>query len=300
MGDDGLKEGESGTPIRKPAWFSRGRLAVGEPASSVLEIIARENLHTVCSSAACPNKGACFAGGTATFLILGDICTRSCGFCNITAGRPLPPDPGEPSRVARAARSLGLKYVVVTSVTRDDLPDGGSSVFARTIEAVRAELPGTRVEVLVPDFSGRRQDLETVLRARPDVFNHNLETVERLTPAVRSGADYQRSLDLLSAASSISPATPSKSGLMVGLGESVEELAGCFADLAGAGVRRLTIGQYLQPSRRHLPVRRYYSPEEFDELAERARAAGIRSVLSGPLVRSSYMAGTMDGSGSQG
>ena len=278
---------------KKPDWFKIRRLAVGERASEVMGTVAAHGLHTVCTSAACPNKGACFAEGTATFMILGDVCTRACRFCAITTGRPLPPDPGEPARVAEAARIMGLSFVVVTSVARDDLPDEGAGAFAATIGALRAALPGARVEVLTPDFGGRRDCLATVLGAGPDVFNHNVETVERLTPSVRAKALYRRSLEVLAASKILAPSIPTKSGLMVGLGERDEELDAAFADLAEAGVSRLTIGQYLQPTRRHHPVVRYYAPGEFEDLKRRAKAAGIGAVLSGPLVRSSYHAGAM-------
>jgi lipoyl synthase len=280
-------------PVRKPDWFRIRRLAVGDEASAVLQAVSRNRLNTVCSLAACPNKGACFADGTATFLILGGTCTRSCAFCNIPSGAPGPPDPAEPERVAEAAAEMGLRFVVVTSVTRDDLPDEGAGAFAATVRAIRIRLPSSRVEVLTPDFSGRQDLLASVLESGPDVFNHNVETVERLTPAIRSRALYARSLGLLRRAREMAPGTPTKSGLMVGLGEEPEELLRTFSDLASAGVERLTLGQYLQPSRHHHPVARYYSPEEFADLGERARAAGIRAVLAGPLVRSSYHAGRM-------
>lgn len=282
---------------RKPQWLQEQirRLTVGERASEVSRAVADGALNTVCSSARCPNKGACFGEGTATFLILGNTCTRACRFCDIPSGRPLPPDPHEPLRVAEAAERMKLRFVVVTSVTRDDLPDEGAGIFAGTIQALRERIPGVRVEVLTPDFSGREECLATVLEARPDVFNHNLETVRRLTPAIRSKAEYGRSLAVLARAREMAPGTPTKSGLMVGLGESREELLEAFADLAAAGIERLTVGQYLRPSRNHHPVVRYYEPEEFDALKAEAKAAGIRAVLSGPLVRSSYHAGTLAG-----
>lgn len=284
---------------RKPDWFRVRRLPVGGQASAVLGILSRNGLKTVCTSAGCPNKGACFAEGTATFLLLGDTCTRSCAFCNIAAGVPAPPDPTEPERVALAAAEMGLRFVVLTSVTRDDLPDRGAGVFAATVRAVRSHLPEAGVEVLTPDFSGREELLATVLEAGPTVFNHNLETVRRLTGAIRSGADYDRSLTLLDLSRRQAPEIPTKSGLMVGLGETREELRRAFTDLAGAGVGRLTLGQYLQPSRRHHPVVRYYPPDEFDEMAQEARSAGIPAVLSGPLVRSSYHAGVMASAGAE-
>ena len=281
---------------RKPTWFQTNRLAVGERASSVLRAIAENDLHTVCTSARCPNKGTCFAEGTATFMILGDVCTRACRFCDIASGRPKAgEDLGEADRLAAAAAAMKLRFVVVTSVCRDDLPDEGSGAFARTISALKARIPGVRIEVLVPDFSGRDECLGTVLDARPHVFNHNLETVERLTPRIRSRAQYHRSLRVLARVREMVPELPTKSGLMVGLGETREELRQAFGDLARAGVERLTIGQYLQPSRRHHPVIRYYRPEEFEDLSREAKAAGVRAVLSGPLVRSSYHAGSFAG-----
>ncbi len=280
---------------RKPTWFKINRLAVGERASSVLKAIADNDLHTVCTSARCPNKGSCFAEGTATFMLLGDVCTRACRFCNIAAGRPEAEDPGEAERVAQAAASMGLRFVVLTSVCRDDLPDEGAGAFARTLVALRARIPKVRTEVLTPDFSAREECLRAVLDAGPDVFNHNLETVERLTPRIRSKAQYRRSLQVLTMVRDMVPGVPTKSGLMVGLGETRDELRRSFGDLAGAGVQRLTIGQYLQPTRHHHPVVRYYEPQEFQEMAAEAKAAGIRAVLSGPLVRSSYHAGTFSG-----
>jgi lipoyl synthase len=278
---------------RKPEWLRVRRLAVGERASSVLNTLAGHSLNTVCSSASCPNKGTCFAEGTATFMILGDVCTRACRFCDVTSGRPGAADPEEPMRLARAAAEMKLRYVVITSVCRDDLPDEGAGHFARSVKALRDGIGGVRVEVLTPDFSGRQACLSAVLEARPDVFNHNLETVERLTPKVRSKALYRRSLDVLEVAKRLAPGIPTKSGLMVGLGETRDEVREALAHLAGAGVERLTIGQYLRPSPRHLPVARYLEPEEFREMAQEARAAGIEGVLSGPLVRSSYHASAL-------
>jgi len=280
-------------PLRKPKWFKINRLVVGDRASSVSGIVAEHGLHTVCTSAACPNKGTCFAEGTATFMILGDICTRACRFCNIETGRPLQEDLQEGERLADAAVRMGLKFVVVTSVCRDDLPDEGAGAFARSVRALRERIPEVRVEVLAPDFSGRRECLEVVLQARPHVFNHNLETVERLTPRIRTKARYHRSLSVLEMVRNMVPGLPTKSGLMVGLGETRQELKQAWNDLAGAGVQRLTIGQYLQPTRTHHPVERYVEPEEFVEMREEAKAAGIPAVLSGPLVRSSYHAGTL-------
>jgi len=275
---------------RKPKWLRQERLPIGDKASSVLSAIRELKLKTVCTEASCPNKGKCFAEGTATFLILGPSCTRNCGFCNIDNGKVFPEDPEEPFRVAEAARKMGLNFVVITSVTRDDLPDRGAGAFAKTIREVRKSLPGAKVEVLTPDLDGSRELLKIVLDEKPDVFNHNIETVRRLTPAIRSNADYERSLSLLRMAKEISPVQVTKSGLIVGLGEEKEELFETFRDLAAAAVDRLTIGQYLAPSLRHLPVARYYEPGEFNDLRERALEAGVKAVLSGPFVRSSFHA----------
>jgi lipoic acid synthetase len=247
-------------------------------------------LATVCESARCPNRGECFGAGTATFLILGGVCTRGCGFCAIPDGVPAPPDPAEPGAVAEAVRRLGLAYAVVTSVTRDDLPDGGAAQFAATIRAIRAACPSARVEVLVPDFAGASGALETVLAAGPAVLNHNLETVPRLYPRVRPGAACGRSLGLLRRSRELAPRVPTKSGLMVGLGEAFDEVVAAMRELAGAGVAALTVGQYLQPGRLSLPVERYWPPEEFAALAAAGRAAGIARVVAGPLVRSSHRA----------
>jgi lipoic acid synthetase len=275
-------------PHRKPAWL-KIRAFGGPTSGRVARLLADRHLDTICQAANCPNRGECFERGTATFLILGPRCTRDCRFCNVRPGKPGPPDPSEPKRIAEAAARMGLRFVVVTSVTRDDLADGGAAAFAATIEAVKERLPEARVEVLVPDFMGSRRSLKTVLAAGPDVFNHNVETVPRLYPLVRPAADYRRSLALLEAAGHESVA-PTKSGLMVGLGESRAELREVFDDMAAVGVSILTIGQYLAPSRDHFPVTRYLPPEEFDDLAADAARAGIRHVFSGPLVRSSYMA----------
>jgi len=250
-------------------------------------------LHTVCQSARCPNVGECFGRGNATFMILGETCTRDCRFCAVAHGRPSPVDPGEPRRVAEAAVMLGLAYVVITSVTRDDLADGGAGHFAATIAAVRELLPGAGVEVLVPDFGGNRAAVEVVMTAGPDVLNHNVETVPRLYPEVRTEADYGRSLAVLGWAREMAPESVTKSGFMVGLGEEEGEVVALLGDLRAAGVELVTIGQYLQPTRAHLPVVKYVRPEIFDSYAERAREMGFASVLSGPLVRSSYHAGEM-------
>jgi lipoic acid synthetase len=258
----------------------------------VAKIVRTGRLHTICQSARCPNIGACWARRTATFLILGDICTRDCGFCAVAKGVPRPPDPDEPGRVAAAVVSLGLDYAVVTSVTRDDLPEGGAAAFAAVLAAIRATSPATRIEALIPDFGGDEAALGTVLAAGPEVLNHNLETTESLYPAIRRPrANYRRSLGVLAAAKSRGALT--KSGLMIGLGEGEADVLRTFGDLREAGCDLLTIGQYLQPSAAHAPVARYYTPEEFEALAAAARRSGFREVVSGPLVRSSYEAGRL-------
>ncbi len=253
-------------------------------------MLRKGGLHTVCEEALCPNQGECFSRGTATFLILGDRCTRDCRFCSVAHGPEGPPDPGEPLRVAEAVREMGLRYVVITSVTRDDLEDGGADLFARTIEEIRRGGAGTLVEVLIPDFQGDGRALARVLEARPDVLNHNLETVPRLYPSVRPGALYRRSLELLERAGKWHPAIRTKSGLMLGLGESREEIEGTLRNLRAAGCSLLTLGQYLQPSRKHLPVHRFVPPEEFESWRETALHLGFSEVASGPFVRSSYRA----------
>jgi lipoic acid synthetase len=247
-------------------------------------------LHTVCQEARCPNLGECFSQGTATFLILGDRCTRNCRFCAIGHGPSGPPDPEEPARVAEAVKAMGLQYVVITSVTRDDLPDGGAALFAETIRTVRKKRSEAKVEVLIPDFQGNVEALRTVVEARPDVLNHNVETVPRLYPSVRPGAVYERSIDLLSQVRVLDLSMPTKSGLMLGLGESADEVRETLQDLVDAGCRILTLGQYLQPSKEHLPVARFVPPEEFDAWKETALQMGFAEVASGPFVRSSYHA----------
>jgi len=251
----------------------------------------------VCESARCPNRMECFSSRTATFMILGDVCTRNCSFCGVEKGTPLPVNGREPAMVAEAAEEMGLDHVVITSVTRDDLPDGGASHFAACIREVRKRLPGATVEVLTPDFRGSLKALETVMREGPEVFNHNLETVEELYARVRPMADYRRSLALLARAKELSPRVKIKSGLIVGLGERKEQLRRTFWDLAEAGCDILTIGQYLRPSRRQLPVARFVPPEEFEELKEEAERAGVPVVVSAPLVRSSYRASEFLGEG---
>jgi lipoic acid synthetase len=274
---------------RKPEWLKRRLPAEGD-FSQVRQLIESGRLHTVCQEARCPNIWECFSHRTATFLILGDRCTRNCRFCSVASGKPDPPDPGEPRRVAEAVARMGLRYAVITSVTRDDLPDGGAAHFAATIEAIRASIPGAQIEVLIPDFQGDRASLATVLRARPDVLNHNIETVPRLYAQVRPQADYRRSLELLRRARDFDPAIPTKSGLMLGLGERPDELRQTLTELRAAGCRILTLGQYLQPSAAHLPVEAYITPDEFADWREKALALGFAEVASGPFVRSSYHA----------
>lgn len=282
-----------GRPDR-PAWL-RVRVRATPEFDGVARTVQEQKLHTVCFSAACPNLGECWARGTATFMIGGNRCTRACGFCDVATGRPAPLDPGEPERVAEAVAKLRLRFAVVTAVARDDLADGGAGQMAATVRAIRARCPGTGVEVLIPDYKGREEDLRTVLDARPDVLNHNLETVERLQRAVRKAGRWERSLGLLRRAAELAPEIPTKSGLMLGLGETDAELDAALAALRAAGVRLLTLGQYLQPSPAHLPVARFVPPAEFDAWAERARSLGFDDVAAGPLVRSSYHADRLAG-----
>lgn len=260
------------------------------------QILRGHGLSTVCEEARCPNIGMCFSKPTATFMILGSRCTRNCGFCSVESAFPLPADPpeaDEPRRVASAARDMGLKYVVITSVTRDDLPDGGASHFANTVRAVREFLPNTGIEVLTPDFEGEIEALRTVLDAGPDVFNHNVETVPRLYPFVRPQADYERSLNVLKNAGEIAPHIPTKSGLMAGLGETFEEVVSVIRDLHNAGCDYLTIGQYLRPSKENLPVVEYVIPEMFERYGGIALSMGFKAVASAPLARSSMNAEEM-------
>lgn len=274
----------------RPEWL-KVRLPGGENYRELKGIMRGQRLHTVCESARCPNVAECWSHRTATFMILGEECTRRCAFCAVPKGLPGGQvDWDEPERVAEAARAMGLKYVVVTSVDRDDLKDGGSVLFARTIAALRKGIPGVQIEVLIPDFRGSDEALETVLEARPDVLNHNIETVPRLYRVARRGSRYERSLRLLSRSSQLHPRIPAKSGLMVGLGETIEEISVVLKDLSAAGVRMVTIGQYLRPGGAQLPVARFYTPEEFKGLKEEGERLGIRHVESGPLVRSSYHA----------
>lgn len=272
---------------RLPPWF-KIRLTANERLTGIRSIIRDNKLHTVCASAACPNRNECWNSGTATFLILGNVCTRGCRFCNVPKGKPEGLDADEPIRVARAVRMMNLNYAVVTSVTRDDLADGGASIFAETIDAIRASVPNCRVEVLIPDFQGSKTSLKAVLGAKPDVLNHNVETVPSLYSRVRPGADYHRSLDVLSRAHAYGSVT--KSGLMLGLGEGMDETKRVLRELRGIGCDILTMGQYLQPSKGHLPVQKHYHPEEFQTLRDYALSLGFRHVSAGPLVRSSYHA----------
>ncbi len=272
---------------RKPPWL-RVRLPSGEGYQTTLRVARARNLHTVCEDALCPNIAECWGRKTATFMILGDICTRSCGFCAVKSGRPTELDLDEPRRTALAVRDLGIRHAVITSVNRDELEDGGASIFAETIRQIRLHSPGTRVEVLTPDFLGKRAALEAVWDARPDVHAHNIECVPRLQRQVRSAANYARSIGVLEATKA--RGLLAKTGIQVGHGEEWDELLGAMDDLAAIRLDILTIGQYLRPSKDHLPVRRYYTPEEFLRLGEEARRRGVAYVHSGPLVRSSYRA----------
>lgn len=276
-------------PQPKPAWL-KARAPVGDNFHHLKKLARGLGLHTVCESAQCPNIGECWNHGTATFMLLGDICTRRCGFCAVPKGKPGPIDYEEPRRVAEAVATLRVKHAVITSVNRDDDNVGGAKVFAETIRHIRELVPECRVEVLIPDFQGLDEPLRIVLDAQPDVLNHNTETVPRLYRAVRSGARYERSLDLLQKAKELSPDMVTKSGVMVGLGESMEELIEVFRDLGERKVNILTVGQYLRPSRDHLPIARFYTPEEFRILKDEALGFGFSHVESGPLVRSSYHA----------
>jgi lipoyl synthase len=280
-----------GPPVRqpKPDWL-RAKAPVGENFHNLKKLARGLGLHTVCESAQCPNIGECWDNHTATFMLLGDICTRRCGFCAVPKGKPGPIDWQEPARVAEAVATLGLRHAVVTSVNRDDDNLGGARVFAETIRQIRELTSGCRVEVLIPDFQGLDEPLQVVLDAQPDILNHNTETVPRLYRVVRSGARYERTLRLLENAKKFSPGMVTKSGVMVGLGETVTELIEVFRDLGSRGVDILTVGQYLRPSRDHLPISRFYTPDEFRTLKDAALEYGFRHVESGPLVRSSYHA----------
>jgi len=275
--------------LKRPEWL-RAPAPVGDNYRDLKGLIERLQLHTVCESAACPNVGECWNHRTATFMILGNVCTRRCGFCAVQKGAPLEVDYDEPRRVAEAVAAMGLKFAVVTSVNRDDRKDGGAELFAMVIRAIRERVPGCGVEVLVPDFQGSHAAMDIVMEARPDVLNHNTETVPRLYRQVRLGARYERSLDMLAYAKSISQGTPTKSGLMLGLGETQEEVMGVMRDLRDHHVDILTLGQYLRPSPKHLPIVRYIPPAEFEEYRRAGQEMGFGHVESGPLVRSSYHA----------
>jgi len=274
----------------RPPWL-RVKFFGGPNYQELKRLMRTLDLHTVCESARCPNMGECWEHHTATFMILGNICTRACGFCAVPSGKPVgPPDQDEPRRVAEAVEKIGLRYAVVTSVNRDDQPDGGAGIFARTIEEIRRRVPGCKVEVLIPDFRGVWPALETVVAARPDVLNHNTETVPRLYRRVRKGAVYDRSLELLRRAKALAPEMPTKTGLMLGLGETQQEVLSAMRDLVAQGTDILTLGQYLQPTREHLEVVRFVHPDEFAEYKRQGEAMGFKHVEAGPLVRSSYHA----------
>ncbi len=276
-------------PSRRPPWL-KVRLKTGPNYMELKSLMRKMSLNTVCEEANCPNIFECWQNRTATFMILGDVCTRACRFCAVTSGKPTWNDPLEPERVARAVEKMRLSHVVITSVARDDLPDGGASAFAQTISRTRDRNPDTRIEVLIPDFGGSESSLDTVLAAEPDILNHNIETVARLQKVVRSRATYERSLQLLERAKAKSPDKLTKSGIMLGVGEEVEEVIHTMRDLRDVGCDILTIGQYLRPSESHLPISRYYTPEEFSKLKEEGQRMRFRHVESGPLVRSSYHA----------
>jgi lipoic acid synthetase len=275
--------------VKRPPWL-KVKASWGENYRLLKSLLADSNLHTVCQEANCPNINHCFGNKTATFLILGKICTRGCKFCDIKRGTPLPVDSDEPRRVAEAVKKLGLSYAVITSVTRDDLSDGGASIFVQTIREIRHLITDCKIEVLIPDFLGSFESQKMVLDAKPDVLNHNLETVKRLYPQVRNGADYRRSLNLLRIAKDYDVCMITKSGIMIGLGEKWEEIVELMSDLRNVNCDLLTIGQYLSPSKQHLPVLKYYHPDEFSELKRMGEEMGFLHVESGPLVRSSYQA----------
>ncbi|MAK66407.1 MULTISPECIES: lipoyl synthase [unclassified Methylophaga] len=281
---------EPSDPKRKPEWI-RAKSQGAPEVQRIKQMLRDHDLHTVCEEASCPNLGECFAHGTATFLIMGNICTRRCPFCDVAHGRPDALDENEPNHLAKTIAAMQLKHVVVTSVDRDDLRDGGAAHFSRCISEIRQQSPQTRIEVLVPDFRGRMDvALEILADNPPDIFNHNLESIPRLYKAVRPGSDYQWSLDLIKRFQQMHPEVPTKSGLMLGLGETIDEVKQVMQDLRDHGCRMLTLGQYLQPSRHHLAVERFVTPAEFDELAVAGKAMGFDHVASGPMVRSSYHA----------
>ncbi len=281
---------EPASYLRKPAWI-RAEFTGTQEVARIKSILRENKLHTVCEEARCPNLGECFKNGTATFMIMGDICTRRCPFCDVGHGRPNPLDTDEPANLAKTVSAMKLRYVVITSVDRDDLRDGGADHFAQCIRAIRLAAPDTKIEVLTPDFRGRMDTALPILNGNlPDVFNHNLETIPRLYKEARPGADYLYSLTLLQRFGQANPAVPTKSGLMLGLGETIPEIHNVLHDLRSHGVSMLTLGQYLQPSAHHLPVKRYVTPDEFEELRLYALNIGFKQVASGPMVRSSYHA----------
>jgi len=285
-----IKVEQTDTVLRKPDWI-RAKLGNHEEVSRIKRLLREHQLHSVCEEAACPNLGECFQHGTATFMIMGDLCTRRCPFCDVAHGKPLPLDGDEPLQLAAAIAALALKYAVITSVDRDDLRDGGAAHFAECVRHIRALTPETKIEILVPDFRGRMDKAVGILAGQPcDVFNHNLETVPRLYKQARPGADYPGSLQLLRKFQEACPTVPTKSGLMLGLGEQPDEVIQVMQDLLDHGCSMLTLGQYLQPSKSHLPVRKYLPPEQFTELGETAKAMGFKQVASAPMVRSSYHA----------
>ncbi|PHS68646.1 MAG: lipoyl synthase [Methylophaga sp.] len=281
---------EPSTPKRKPEWI-RAKVPNSPEVIRLKKLLREHKLHSICEEAACPNLGECFTHGTASFLIMGNICTRRCPFCDVAHGRPDPLDENEPEHLAKTIAAMGLKHVVVTSVDRDDLRDGGAAHFTQCIDEIRRQSPGTKIEILVPDFRGRMDSaLEVIMKSPPDIFNHNLESIPRLYKAVRPGSDYQWSLNLIKKFQQLHPGIPTKSGLMLGLGETMEEIQQVMQDLRDHGCRMLTLGQYLQPSRHHLAVERFVTPAEFDQLAEIGKKMGFEHVASGPMVRSSYHA----------
>jgi len=275
--------------LRHPEWL-RVSIAGGENYVKVKTILRKAKLHTICEEAKCPNVAECFGNGTATFLILGDTCTRNCSYCNVKHGKPLPLNPLEPMEVAESVKTLDLKYAVITSVTRDDLPDGGASVFHETVMEIKRLNKGCKVEVLIPDFQGKKESLKKIVDAKPDVINHNIEVVKELFPKIRPQGDYRRSLSVLKTVKDMDGRAITKSGFMVGLGETDEQILNTLQDLRENNVDILTIGQYLQPSREHVEVKKYYTPEEFNGFKEAALEMGFKYVESGPLVRSSYHA----------
>jgi lipoic acid synthetase len=285
-----IKVEQPETKLRKPDWI-RIKISASDEITRVKQLLREHQLHTVCEEAACPNLAECFQHGTATFMIMGDLCTRRCPFCDVAHGKPLPLDKDEPQHLANAIKAMALKYVVITSVDRDDLRDGGAGHFADCIKQIRQQTPGTKIEILVPDFRGRIDKAVAILVDEPcDVFNHNLETVPRLYKQVRPGSDYQGSLNLLKQFNQVQPNIPTKSGLMLGVGEEKAEVHQVMQDLLAHGCSMLTLGQYLQPSKAHLPVKAYITPAEFDEYGEIAKTMGFKQVASAPMVRSSYHA----------